>query len=51
MKPSVFVNGDQGRTGLQILSRLSARADLKLLTLPAELRKNPQARAEAINRC
>jgi N-acetyl-gamma-glutamyl-phosphate reductase len=51
MNPTVFVDGDQGTTGLQILSRLSARADLKLLTLPSDLRKNPQARAEAINQC
>jgi N-acetyl-gamma-glutamyl-phosphate reductase len=51
MKPRVFIDGDQGTTGLQIMSRLSARDDLNLLTLPAETRKNPQARAEAINRC
>jgi N-acetyl-gamma-glutamyl-phosphate reductase len=51
MKSTVFVDGDQGTTGLQILSRLSNRSDLTLLTLPADLRKNPQARAEAINQC
>jgi N-acetyl-gamma-glutamyl-phosphate reductase len=51
MKPTIFIDGDQGTTGLQIMSRLSARDDLNLLTLPAETRKNPQARAEAINRC
>jgi N-acetyl-gamma-glutamyl-phosphate reductase len=51
MKPTIFIDGDQGTTGLQIMSRLGARDDLNLLTLPAEIRKNPQARAEAINRC
>jgi N-acetyl-gamma-glutamyl-phosphate reductase len=51
MKPTIFVDGDQGTTGLQILSRLSTREDLTLLTLPADIRKNPQARAEAINQC
>jgi N-acetyl-gamma-glutamyl-phosphate reductase len=51
MKPTIFIDGDQGTTGLQIMSRLGARYDLNLLTLPAETRKNPQARAETINRC
>jgi N-acetyl-gamma-glutamyl-phosphate reductase len=51
MKPTIFVDGDQGTTGLQILSRLSMRDDLTLLTLPAEIRKNSEARGEAINQC
>jgi N-acetyl-gamma-glutamyl-phosphate reductase len=51
MKPTIFIDGDQGTTGLQILSRLSVRTDLALLTLPGDLRKNPEARAEAINQC
>ncbi|WP_397447987.1 N-acetyl-gamma-glutamyl-phosphate reductase [Pseudomonas sp. NA-150] len=49
--PLVFIDGDQGTTGLQIHQRLRGRNDLQLLTLPAEQRKDPQRRAEAINSC
>ena len=49
--PLVFIDGDQGTTGLQIHERLRNRTDLKLSTLPAEERKDPQRRAEAINAC
>jgi N-acetyl-gamma-glutamyl-phosphate reductase len=47
--PLIFIDGDQGTTGLQIHQRLRGRADLRLLTLPAEERKDPRRRAEAIN--
>lgn len=47
--PLVFIDGDQGTTGLQIHERLHGRADLRLLTLPEGERKDPQRRAEAIN--
>jgi N-acetyl-gamma-glutamyl-phosphate reductase len=50
-QPLVFIDGDQGTTGLQIHERLHGRADLRLLTLPEAERKNPQRRAEAINAC
>jgi N-acetyl-gamma-glutamyl-phosphate reductase len=43
--PLVFIDGDQGTTGLQIHERLHGRADLRLLTLPEAERKNPQRRA------
>lgn len=49
--PLVFIDGDQGTTGLQIHERLRGRTDLQLLTLPAAQRKDPQRRAEAINSC
>ncbi|TDF84462.1 N-acetyl-gamma-glutamyl-phosphate reductase [Pseudomonas sp. H9] len=48
-QPLVFIDGDQGTTGLQIHARLHGREDLRLLTLPASERKDPQRRAEAIN--
>jgi len=50
-KPLVFIDGDQGTTGLQIHERLSGRHDLRLLTLPEHDRKNADRRAEAINHC
>jgi N-acetyl-gamma-glutamyl-phosphate reductase len=47
----VFIDGDQGTTGLQIHQRLRERSDLRLFTLSPEHRKDPQRRAEAINHC
>ena len=49
--PLIFIDGDQGTTGLQIHERLRGRQDLQLLTLPADARKDPHRRAEAINAC
>ncbi|WP_104656889.1 N-acetyl-gamma-glutamyl-phosphate reductase [Ralstonia insidiosa] len=49
--PLIFIDGDQGTTGLQIHERLRGRTDLQLLTLPADARKDAQRRAEAINAC
>ena len=49
--PLVFIDGDQGTTGLQIHDRLRHRTDLQLITLPPADRKNPSRRAEAINSC
>jgi len=49
--PLVFIDGDQGTTGLQIHERLRNRTDLRLVTLAAAERKDPRRRAEAINAC
>ncbi|WP_423199138.1 MULTISPECIES: N-acetyl-gamma-glutamyl-phosphate reductase [unclassified Cupriavidus] len=49
--PIVFIDGDQGTTGLQIHERLRHRTDLRVLTLAGAERKDPQRRAEAINAC
>ncbi|SDU96361.1 N-acetyl-gamma-glutamyl-phosphate reductase [Pseudomonas mucidolens] len=49
--PLIFIDGDQGTTGLQIHQRLHERADLQLVTLAAPYRKDPQRRADAINAC
>ena len=51
MRTSVFVDGDQGTTGLEILARLAGRHDIDLVTLPEAMRKDPAARAIAINEC
>lgn len=47
--PLIFIDGDQGTTGLLIHERLRERSDLRMLSLPAAERKDPRRRAEAIN--
>lgn len=49
--PQVFIDGDVGTTGLQIRARLEPRDDLQLVRIPESERKNPQRRAELLNRC
>ncbi len=51
MTPHVFIDGDQGTTGLQVRQWLAGRDDLRLLQLPAEQRKSAAHRAEALNDC
>lgn len=45
----IFIDGSAGTTGLRIFERLSARKDLNLIILPDELRKDVNARREALN--
>ncbi len=46
---NVFIDGSAGTTGLRIYDRLSVREDISLIRLPENLRKDDNARADAIN--
>ncbi len=47
----VFIDGSAGTTGLRIFDRLKDRADIELITLSDELRKDREARREMLNSC
>jgi N-acetyl-gamma-glutamyl-phosphate reductase len=49
MKFKVFVDGQEGTTGLQIFDYLARRDDVELLHIPPEQRKNIEARREYLN--
>ncbi|MBR2824588.1 MAG: N-acetyl-gamma-glutamyl-phosphate reductase [Clostridia bacterium] len=46
----IFIDGKAGTTGLRLAERLQGRKDLEIMELPEESRKDPEARAEMLNR-
>ena len=46
----IFIDGSAGTTGLRIYERMAERTDLEWIRLSEENRKDPAARADAINR-
>jgi len=48
-KPKIYVDGEHGTTGLQILERLQGRADIDLLSMPHEDRRNSDVRNALLN--
>ena len=49
MTHRIFIDGEVGTTGLQIRTRLAARTDLTVASLPESQRKDQAARADMIN--
>ena len=49
-KSRIYIDGQQGTTGLRIRQMLEQREEIELLLIPTEERKNPQVRAEFLNR-
>lgn len=48
MPPKIFIDGQAGTTALRIRDWLKNRDDLEVVTLPAELRKDSEARKKAL---
>jgi N-acetyl-gamma-glutamyl-phosphate reductase len=44
MASKIFIDGDAGTTGLEIRERLAGRADIEIVTIPAEKRKDVEAK-------
>lgn len=49
MTPKIYIDGEHGTTGLQIITRISAREDLELLSIPHADRHDVEARRRLLN--
>lgn len=49
MKPKVYIDGQEGTTGLQIYARLGARDDIELLRIDEAKRKDTDERRKLLN--
>ena len=49
MKPKLYIDGQEGTTGLQIYERLGARDDIELLRIDPDKRKDTAERKRLLN--
>ncbi len=50
-KPRLFIDGEAGTTGLEIRKRLEPRADVELVSIAADKRKDSAERKRLLNEC
>ena len=48
-KPKIYIDGQEGTTGLRIFERFAGRDDIEILTIDPALRKDPDERKKLIN--
>ncbi len=48
-KPKIYIDGQEGTTGLRIFERFAGRDDIEILTIDPSLRKDPGERKKLIN--
>ena len=48
-KPTIFIDGEHGTTGLEIRERLAPRSDIEVASLPPQQRKDEAAKRRVIN--
>ena len=48
-KPKIYIDGQEGTTGLQIYERLGQREDIELLRIDPEKRKDADERKKLLN--
>lgn len=48
-RPTIYIDGEHGTTGLEIRQRLAARDDVELVTLPRDRAKDPAAKRAIVN--
>ena len=50
-KPTIFIDGEAGTTGLEIRKRIEGRTDIEIVSIASDKRKDPAERKRLLNEC